>query len=118
MQIDKAKICLLGDSNLCQHAFPETETTRKYLEVAEVQIMRATVLGAYRAAFDDINKCNVIVVSALLNHDVVIDENKANEITNVLEDTAKNCERICGEEPKSQNSDHPSAVQDSTEMVT
>lgn len=98
MQIEKAKICLLGDSNLCQHAFPETETARKFLGAAEVQIMRATVLGAYRAAFEEVNQCNVLVVSALLNHvadleknwnDVDIDENKANEITNVLEDTAK-----------------------------
>lgn len=109
MQIERASIILIGDSNLCQYAFPECEMARKFLGAAEVISYRATVLGAYRAAFKEISSCHVLVVSALLNHvadleknwtDVNIDESKANEITNVLEDTARIINEFAASNPR------------------
>lgn len=96
--MERIKVCLIGDSNLCQYAFPEKETARAFLGAKEVHIVRATVFTAFRTAFNEVGDANCVVISALLNHvsdlerkwtDVIIDEEKANEITEMLSSTAK-----------------------------
>lgn len=108
--MDKVKLCLIGDSNLCQYAFPEKETTRAFLGVKEVHIVRTTVFTAFRNSFNEIADANCVVISALLNHvsdlerrwtDVQIDEEKANEITETLASTAKLINEYASEHPRS-----------------
>lgn len=108
-RMDTLRICLIGDSNLCQYAFPDKEAARAYLGVKEVYIIRTTVFGAFRASFNEIGNANCVVISALLNHvsdlerkwtDHNIDEEKAKEITEVLASTAKLINEYASDNPR------------------
>ncbi|MBF0209109.1 MAG: hypothetical protein HQK53_19800 [Oligoflexia bacterium] len=62
------KLLLIGDSNLCHHAFRDENRAKVQLNVSEVEILRLTSRAAHSTAFGDAARFDTVLISSVLNH--------------------------------------------------